>query len=61
MPMDMTPQWLSEWYIYDDNIAEHLGLKNGERVAGFVHMGTRQNPKFERDRPSVDDLLTVME
>ena len=54
-------QWLSEWYIYDDQMAKPLGLKNDERFAGFIHMGTRQNPKFERDRPRLDDLLTVME
>ena len=54
-------QWLSEWYVYDDEMAKPLGLKNDERIAAFIHMGTRENPKFERDRPSLDDILTVME
>ena len=54
-------QWLSEWYAYDEELAQDLGLKDNERFVGFIHIGTRTNPKFERDRPNVDQLLSLME
>ena len=54
-------QWLTEWYAFDDTLAPHLGLRDSERFAGFFHFGTRTLPKTERDRPSLDEILTVME
>ena len=54
-------QWLTEWYAFDEVLAPHLGLRDGERFAGFIHIGIRTLPKTERDRPSLDDILTIME
>lgn len=59
--MGFDAQILTEWVAYDDKLAPALGLKPGERVAGFVHVGTRTQPKTERDRPALDDIFTVME
>lgn len=52
-------QWITEWVAFDDELHPQLGLHDGERVAGFIHIGTRTAPKTERDRPSLSDLLTV--
>ena len=36
-----------------------LGLTDGERVAGFVHIGTPKLPPTERDRPDVDAITEM--
>ena len=32
--------WLTEWYAYHPVVKERLGLKPGERIAGFIYIGT---------------------
>lgn len=51
-------QWLTEWPCYDAEAARALGLAEGERFAGFVHIGTPTAPPFERDRPDIARLVT---
>lgn len=46
-------QWLTGWYAYDPEALRFLGVGDGERVAGFVHIGTPTMPPSERDRPDV--------
>ena len=53
-------QWLTEWCAYDDALRDDLGLKDNERIAGFIHIGTKLYPKTERDRPNVDELYTLI-
>ena len=31
--------WVTEWYAYDRNVLDALGLAPHERIAGFVHIG----------------------
>jgi nitroreductase len=50
--------WLTGWYAYDEEAKAWLGLKPGERVTGFVHIGTPTVPPIERDRPDVERLRT---
>lgn len=45
-------QWLTEWYAYDRTIKTALGLAPGERVAGFVYVGTATCDAEERKRKS---------
>jgi nitroreductase len=52
-------QWLTGWYAYDPDAMSWLGLKEGERVAGFVHIGTPKLPPTERDRPDLDALMST--
>lgn len=52
-------QWITEWYAYDDQVCAALGLGDGERVAGFVYIGTALERPTERDRPNLDDITTV--
>lgn len=54
-------QWLTEWYAYDDALKQEFGLNNDERIAGFIHIGTRKNPKSDRTRPVLEDIYTKME
>ena len=51
-------QWLTGWYAYDEEAARWLGVKDGERVAGFVHIGTPTLPPSERDRPNVGAITS---
>lgn len=53
-------QWLTEWVAFDEIIAPKFGVKPGEKIAGFVHIGTKQMPKTERDRPPIDDIFSIM-
>jgi nitroreductase len=54
-------QWLTEWVAFDEKLAPHLGAGNGERIAGFIHVGVRTMPKSERDRPDLDDIFETMD
>ncbi|HEV2365872.1 MAG TPA: nitroreductase [Caulobacteraceae bacterium] len=48
--------WITDWYAYDPDANALLGLVEGEKVAGFVHMGTPSEPPLERVRPDVGAL-----
>jgi nitroreductase len=45
--------WITDWYAYDERAMALLGLGEGERVAGYVHLGTAAEPPQERVRPDV--------
>lgn len=49
--------WLTEWCAYDDIVLRALGLGEGERVAGFVYIGTASAPLEERERPVLDEIV----
>jgi len=51
-------QWLTEWYAFDREIDKALGLGEKERVAGFLYFGTPTQPKDERPRPELSDIVT---
>ena len=44
--------WITDWYAYDVEATSILGLASGERVAGFMLMGTPRESPLERERPS---------
>jgi nitroreductase len=50
--------WLTEWIAYDKRVGEALGLAEGERIAGFVYIGTATGRPEERDRPALSDIVT---
>ena len=50
--------WITDWYAYDPAALALLDLKDGERIAGFVHLGTPAEPPLERVRPDVAALTT---
>ncbi|HWM62081.1 MAG TPA: nitroreductase, partial [Rhizomicrobium sp.] len=51
--------WITEWYAYHPVVKEKLGLKPGERVAGFLYIGTAKDQLEERPRPEMDTIVTV--
>ncbi len=54
-------QWLTGWAAYDEAVKAHLGLRDGESIAGFIHVGSAKEPAPERVRPSVDEHFSVWE
>jgi nitroreductase len=50
--------WITDWYAYDEEAGRLLGLAPGERVAGFVHLGTSAETPLERVRPDVGVLVS---
>ena len=50
--------WITEWPAYHPIVKERLGLKPGERVAGFVYIGTSAIALEERVRPQLDAIVT---
>ncbi len=50
--------WITDWYAYDDAATTLLGLDAGERVAGFIYIGTPKDAPLERARPNLDALTT---
>ena len=53
--------WITEWYAYDTRVKERLGLKSGERIAGYIYIGTSAVPLEERVRPNPDAVVTRFE
>lgn len=51
-------QWISEWYCFDEAASRFLGCGDGERFAGFIHIGTPTQAPFERPRPDLADIVT---
>lgn len=51
--------WLTEWYAYHPEVKARMGLKPGERVAGFIYIGTSKDALEERPRPEMDKIVTV--
>ena len=50
--------WITDWYAYDPEALAILGAAPGERVAGFVFIGTAKEPPLERERPDPNSLVT---
>jgi len=50
--------WLTEWFAFDESAYPLLGVSAGERVAGFIHIGTPKMHPGERPRPELADIVT---
>jgi nitroreductase len=50
--------WLTEWFAYDERAYPLLGVAPGEKVAGFIHIGSTTFPATERPRPALADVVT---
>jgi nitroreductase len=51
-------QWVTEWYAYHPAVKDRLGLKVGERMAGFIYVGTAKDRLEERPRPDMDGIVS---
>jgi nitroreductase len=54
-------QWTTGWIAYDAEAGKILGLKDGERFVGFIHIGTSTVPFTDRPRPALADVVSVWE
>lgn len=54
--MGFVANWLTEWYAYHPAVREALGLKSGERMAGFIYVGHPAEPLADRPRPKIEDI-----
>ncbi len=50
--------WITEWYAYDRNALDALGLAPHERIAGFVHIGRPPGVPEDRPRPPLNEIAT---
>ncbi|MBJ7410739.1 MAG: nitroreductase [Phenylobacterium sp.] len=57
LAMGFGANWITDWYSYDADATAVLGVREGERVAGFVLIGTAREAPLERERPDLDPLV----
>lgn len=55
--MGFATNWITNWYSSDSEGRRLLGLAPGERVAGFIHIGSFSGEVPERPRPEPAQLL----
>src|SRR5689334_5780562 len=53
--------WITGWYAYDRAVLGALGLKDNEKVAGFIHIGSPTHPPEDRPRPPLAEIATRFE
>ena len=51
-------QWLTGWAAYDEAVTTALGVRAGERIAGFIYLGTAEEDPKERARPDLGEITT---
>jgi nitroreductase len=56
--MGFVANWITEWYAYHPTVREGLGLKSGERIAGFIYLGHAAEPLADRPRPSFEQIAS---
>jgi nitroreductase len=56
--MGYVANWITEWCAYNPCVRERMGLKSGERIAGFIYIGKAAVPLEERARPDPRLLIT---
>lgn len=56
--MGYVGSWITEWYAFHPHVRDGLGLKSGERIAGFLYFGKPAVPLEERVRPDMSKLVT---
>ena len=59
--MGFSTSWITDWYSYDPRALALLGLTVGEKVAGFVHIGTMAEPPLERARPVMSEITSRLD
>ena len=53
--------WITDWYSYEPAATALFGVQDGERIAGFIHLGTPAAPPLERDRPDLSALISRLD
>lgn len=50
--------WVTRWYAFDGEAGAMLGVQAGERIVGFVHIGTPTAVMEDRPRPVLDSVVS---
>lgn len=53
--------WVTGWAAYSEEVRRGLDLREQERIAGFLFLGTPGVPLEERARPAFDDVVREWE
>jgi nitroreductase len=56
--MGLGCQWITGWHAYDEEVLAAFGVGPGERMAGFVYLGTPTEQVTDRRRPEPSSLTT---
>ena len=56
--MGFVANWLTEWCAFHPGVRDRLGLRSGERIAGFIYIGHPTLPLEERVRPDMTKIVT---
>jgi nitroreductase len=56
--MGLGAQWISGWFAYDRQVLAAFGLSDGERIAGFIYLGTPAQLQEDRPRPEPASITT---
>ena len=59
--MGFAASWTNRWYGFNTDAQTMLGAKGGERFVGFVHIGTPTMLPEDRERPSIDSVVSRWE
>jgi nitroreductase len=50
--------WITEWCAFHPLVLERMGLKPGERIAGYIYIGHPAMPLEERVRPDMSKIVS---
>ncbi|MGI2032071.1 nitroreductase family protein [Rhizobium panacihumi] len=53
--------WRTEWITYDERVQSALGINEGEKAAGFIHIGSSDFNTPDRPRPELADIVSWVE
>jgi nitroreductase len=56
--MGLGAQWITGWFAFDREVLSAFGLAEGERVAGYIYIGTPVEVQGDRPRPVPASLTT---
>jgi nitroreductase len=58
MALGFDVQWQTDWVAYDDRATAAMGVKEGEKIAGLIFIGTTTAPLEDRPRPDAVSLTS---
>lgn len=50
--------WLTGWSAYSEDVVQILGGEEGDKIAGFLFMGSSDASLSERPRPEFDEIVS---
>lgn len=59
--LGFSASWITDWYSYDPEATDLIGIRDGEQIAGFIHIGSLAEPALERPRPDVASITTWLD